>query len=109
MCSLQPSSRKLLIQQMETITEKPQLNKGLWKPVQWIDLENTFEPKAQETVEKRGHKDSNSQNIRKFTVRWCLLVTSEATPIMSHQHDCPNVSYTRMIPKNTLDWTEKSL
>ena len=36
-----------------------------------------------------------------FGVILCPLVMSEATPIKSHQHDCPNVSWTRMRP---MDW-----
>lgn len=30
----------------------------------------------------------------------CLLVMSETTPIMSHQNDCLNMSWTRMILVN---------
>lgn len=34
-----------------------------------------------------GKKDSKSQRIRKFSVRSCLLVMSETTPIEPHQHE----------------------
>ena len=64
-------------------------------------------PKAQEIVHKRW-KDCKSQKAREFAVRLYLLVISEATPIKSHQHDCLNMSWTRMAAMHMPNWTEKS-
>lgn len=55
-----------------------------------------------EHFKKRGQK--NCKN-RDFSARFCLLVISGATPIGSHQHDCLNVSWTRMMPGNMPNWT----
>lgn len=52
--------------------------------------------KAQGTLSKRRQKDYKSQKVREFAVRLCFLVTSEATPLMSHQHDSFNMSLTRI-------------
>jgi hypothetical protein len=46
-------------------------------------------PKAQGIFQKRGWKDCKSQKIGVSAVS--LLVVSEATPIKSHQPDCPNI------------------
>lgn len=40
------------------------------------------------TVEE-GVERYKSMRIRKCAVKLCLLVTSEATPIKCHQHECP--------------------
>jgi hypothetical protein len=64
-------------------------------------------PKAQGTPRKRGQRDSKSQMIWDFTVRLCLLVTSQATPTKSHQHDCPDVSR-RKTPMNMANWMRKA-
>ena len=45
-------------------------------------------PKEQETLKKCGWKYHKSQKNKEFSVRLCLLATSEATPIRSHQQDC---------------------
>lgn len=56
-------------------------------------------PEAQGIVQKSGPKDYLIQRIRKFAVRLCLLVTSEATPIKSRQYDCLNMSLTKTTTK----------
>lgn len=52
-------------------------------------LQNTPAPKALGTWQKRGWRGCKSQNIRGFSVRFCLLVELEATPMESYQHDFP--------------------
>ena len=46
--------------------------------------------------------------MEEFSVRLCLLVTSEAAPIRSYQHGCPIISWTKMTPIDMPNWTEKS-
>lgn len=43
--------------------------------------------------------------IKEFALRLYLLEMSEATPIKSHSHDCPNTSLTRMTAINMPKWT----
>lgn len=40
-----------------------------------------------------GADRKKSQEIRDFAVRLCLLLTTEALPVMSHQHDQPNMNW----------------
>lgn len=78
------------LQPMVTITEEhSQLKCILMEPSPSGYIYNTtLAPKA---WVKRGWKDCKSQRIREFAVRLYVLVVSEATPIKSHQHDCPKV------------------
>lgn len=55
-----------------------------------------------------GEKDCKSQRVGEFTVRMCLLATPETTPIKSHWHDCPNMSWKRMTPMSMPNQTGKS-
>lgn len=71
--------------------------------LQWIHLQNIPAPRAQKTLLKMGQRDCRSQRVRDFAIRLCLPVTSVATPIKSHQQDCPNVSWTRP-PVNLPNW-----
>lgn len=73
------------------------------------NLQNSLTSKVWGTLQKRGWKDCKSQSIRELAARWCLLVTPEATPIKSRQHDWPNVSCTGMTPMDMPNWTGKSL
>lgn len=91
-CSLHTSSRKLLL----IIIDRDHYNK--LQPIkiqdsgaqsQWVDFQDpptpnaqrTSTPKAQGTpLQKKGEKDCKSQTAGKFTLRWCLLVISEAVP-----------------------------
>ena len=66
--------------------------------------QNIATPKAQGTLWKKRQKGNMTQRIREFAVRLCLLATSEATPIKSHQHYCPNMSWTRRTSKSMPNW-----
>jgi hypothetical protein len=59
---------------------------------QWIHLENPPSPKAQGTLQKRARNNFKSQRTKNFDVKPCLLITSEAVYIISHQHDHTKVS-----------------
>lgn len=48
-----------------------------------------------EHCRREGIKNVRAK-IKEISVRLCLLVLSEATPIKSQQHDCSNVSSTMM-------------
>lgn len=61
-------------------------------------------PKTQGTLWKRGQNECKSQRMREFTARLCLLLTSEATPIKSCQHDRLHMSWIRRIPTNMPNW-----
>ena len=45
-------------------------------------------------MKNRGQKDYKSQRLREFAGRMCLLVTLEAIPLKSHDHDCLSRSRT---------------
>lgn len=64
--------------------------------------------RLQDTMWKRGWKYFKSQRIRTFAVSLCRLVISEAVPRNSHQHHSLNTSWTRVIPANMINQTEKS-
>lgn len=55
-------------------------------------LQNNSAPKAQGTLWKKGQKEWKSQRVRKFAVRLCFLVMSEATPVTTRQRDCLNTN-----------------
>lgn len=110
-CSLPLSPRKLLLA-TNGDHRKPQPIKmqSCGVQSQWIHLQNILIPESQGTLMKRGHKDCKSQRvrIREFALRLCLLVTPEAIPMRSQQHDCPNVSWTRMMPMGRPDWCREA-
>lgn len=64
--------------------------------------------RLRERCGKGGCKDCKRQRIWEFAVRKCLLVTSGITPIMCHQHNCHNVNWTRMTPRDE-NGEEKSM
>lgn len=49
-------------------------------------------------------KIGKSQRIRKFTVRLCLLLISEATLINSHQSDYTNMHWTQSTQMDIYKW-----
>lgn len=67
-----------------------------------IQTQNTPTTKAYETLQKKGQR---YYKIRLFVMRLCLLIMSETTPVKTHAHDCPNMSWSRMatigMPKQT--------
>lgn len=71
-----------------------------------MHLQNTPEPEAQRTLQKRWHRECQSP-IRDFTVRLCLLLASEVTPARFQQCDCPNISWASTTPTNMPKWTNK--
>ena len=82
---------------METISEKTQLdtkqrpeNGGETLPNEYM-CSTAPASVAQETLQKRDWENCESQRIRAFVLRLCLLGMSEATPIKTPQHDCPNM------------------
>ena len=54
----------------------------------------TLKLKAQGPLWNR-EQSNESQRIREYAVRSCLLVTVRATSIISHSHYCPNGNYTK--------------
>lgn len=73
-----------------------------------IYLQNTPTPKTLGTLWERQWKDMKSQRIREFAVRLSLPVMSKYILIKFHQHDCPNVSGTRMTLIDMVKQTGKS-
>lgn len=51
---------------------------------------------------EEGQTVLKCEEIREFSVRLHVLVMSEAGPLKSHQHDCPNMWWTRMKLKDIL-------
>lgn len=72
---LTPYQGNVSLKQREAITENHNRTKCR-APSQWIHLENTLVPRAQETVQKRGQKDVKKQRIEEFAVRLCLVRSS---------------------------------
>jgi hypothetical protein len=68
--------------------------------LQWLHLQNNPTPKAQRTLQEKLKEECKRQRTGEFTVRFCLLVTPEVTPIKTQQHEYPNVSCTRMTEHN---------
>jgi hypothetical protein len=108
--SLHPSSRKLLCNKWRPLQKKikskcrvvePSYNGYIFKILPHLRLREQF-------WKRRRQKDCKSQRIRDFGVRLCLLVMSEAKPIESHQHGCPNMSSTRRTPMDMPQWMGKA-
>ena len=74
---------------------------------QRIYLKTRLVAKVQEYCRWVGQKDCKGQRIREFAVRLCLLVTPEATPRKSPQHDCPSMSQTKTTKASMPKWMER--
>lgn len=68
LCNRQSPVQKITTKQMQSCETRSQ----------WLHLQNTCIPTAQETLWKRGWKDCKSQRDRGFALKVCVLVTSEA-------------------------------
>lgn len=64
--------------------------------LQWRHLQNVATPKAHGALSEMKSKDDKSQKTKDCSVKLCFLVSSEITSIKSHQHDHPNMSWTRL-------------
>jgi hypothetical protein len=77
---------------METIIENHKLKCRIIEQDP-IDIYNTMPAsKFQGSLWNRGQKNCKSLRTKEFSMRECLLVTSEATSMKSHRHDGLNVS-----------------
>jgi hypothetical protein len=56
----------------------------------------------------RGTKECKNQKIRRFTVKCCVLIMSEATLIKPHQYNHENLCRARTIPIDMLKRTGES-
>lgn len=49
-------------------------------------------PKTQGALQTKGQKDcKEGPRIREFYIKLCVLVISEAIPVMCHKHNCTNM------------------
>lgn len=88
--SHQFSSRKLFFEiGGHYIKPQPIKIQGHRAQSQWIHSPHTRSP----MVQKTGQKDYKWQRVSEFSVRFCLLITSEATLWTSHECDCLKMSW----------------
>lgn len=91
--SHQFSSRKLFFEiGGHYIKPQPIKIQGHRAQSQWIHSPHTRSP----MVQKTGQKDYKWQRVSEFSVRFCLLITSEATLWTSHEYDCLKMSWKKM-------------
>lgn len=89
----QVSAVSLLIKETSLCTtENHNQNAAVETSANGCIYKTTPEHKTQGTLQKRRQKGFKSQMSRDFAVRLGLLVTSESTPVKSHQHDNLNVN-----------------
>lgn len=88
--SHQFSSRKLFFETGgHCIKPQPIKIQGHRAQSQWIHSPHTRSP----MVQKTGQKVYKWQRVSEFSVRFCLLITSEATLWTSHECDCLKMSW----------------
>lgn len=90
------------MQLTEILTENHKQSKsrvGQLSPNGYI-YKTTPTPKVQETLWKWGQKDCKSE-------RECILGTSEATNIMSHEHDHSSISRARITTASMPKWVRE--